>query len=99
MAGREGVAQTTAAFLTVPVFVVVVSQVSRVPFCGLLCTQKDCVWLTAKELPHKECLTAERFLLDCDAVKEYFRNLNGVLALRAKGDLSARGCFFVAVGK
>ena len=33
--------------------------------CSLLRTEMDCAWLTTKELPHRECLTAEQFLLDC----------------------------------
>ena len=45
--------------------------------CDLLCTEKDCAWLTAKELPHKECLIAEQFLPDCDAAKDSFFDYPG----------------------
>jgi len=38
--------------------------------CDCLRTEKDCVWLTAQELPNRQSLTAEQFLLDCDAVRD-----------------------------
>ena len=38
--------------------------------CDTLCTKQDCVWLTAQELPNRHRLTAEQFLLDCDAVRD-----------------------------
>ena len=35
-------------------------------------TKGNCVWLTANELPNKELVTAEQFLLDRDAVQNSF---------------------------
>ena len=45
--------------------------------CDTLCTEKDCVWLTAQELPNRQRLTAEQFLLDCDAVRDSFFSYPG----------------------
>ena len=38
--------------------------------CDTLCAKEDCVWLTAQELPKRQRLTAEQFLLDCDAIRD-----------------------------
>ena len=35
------------------------------------------MWLTAKELPNRQRLTAEQFLLDCDAVRDSFFDYPG----------------------
>ena len=40
-------------------------------------TEKDCVWLTAQELTDRQGLTAQQFLLDCDAIRDSFVDYSG----------------------
>ncbi|CAN0053133.1 unnamed protein product [Ascophyllum nodosum] len=42
--------------------------------CDLLYTKRDCMWVTAENLPNKELLTSNKILTDCDALKPLFFN-------------------------
>lgn len=71
LTARGSHSYSVPSFLTVhTTYSVYVACVRMCVACDLLCDKKDCVSLTANELPNRERLTAEHFLLDIDAIND-----------------------------